>query len=734
VTPNIENTDIKLQTVLSLLWQRKLTILSCALVFLFFGGFYSWWKTPVHTVTALLHVEQSAQSIPGMRDLLSGSALESTTEIQLIKSREVLDAAVLKLRMNEIVKPVRLPLIGKVASKYNYLSNGGNEGVAEPPLGILGQYAWGGEKLVIERFDVPQKWVGQEFRLIVGGNGEYELQHNDRVIGTSSIGTPLEVSADDLDVDERMLLIVSDIQARAGTSFELAKLPPSVISQFIQKQLLIYENGRNSGILTIYMETTEPERDQKLVNTILEIYVRQNLELRSLQASKSLEFIESQLPLVKHSTEAAEERLNDYKNKHLAVNLDLETRGILERLVDIDKTLAQFDVQRAELREIYTQSHPSIQSLAAKADEVSQKRVEIENELSLLPATQQDMARLQRDTGVNDGLYTFLLNKAQTLRLVEAGTVGSARIVDSALISFKPIAPQISTILILSILIGLIVGVGWVLAAFLFRTTLDSPEDIERSFGLPVFAVVPYSRYQQRQASESPLGNAKRRSKESILASTDKDSNVVEALRSLRVSMHFAMSEEKNNVILITGPSQGVGKSFIVANLGFLAGSSGRKTLVVDADIRRGSLHRYFNVPREGGLSDYLAGDLELDDLAIETQFDNVHLVTSGRLPANPAELLLSKRFGSLIDTLTERYDQILIDSPPILPVSDTLSLVSHTDRQFLVVRAGVSNHAELQETLKRLQGVDCKVAGVVINGMRKKASGYKYYYDYEYS
>jgi len=194
--------------------------------------------------------------------------------------------------------------------------------------------------------------------------------------------------------------------------------------------------------------------------------------------------------------------------------------------------------------------------------------------------------------------------------------------------------------------------------------------------------------------------------------------------------------EAKNNVIAISGPSPGVGKSFISVNLATVLAQSSKKVLIIDADMRKGYLQKAFNEKWENGLSDFLSGRLELKNVIKQTKVENLHLITRGQIPPNPSELLMHERFSKLIETIKEHYDIVIIDTPPILAVTDPAIVSAHAGSTLLVTRFGQNHIRELDLTRNRFEQNGIDVKGVVFNGVLKKASnayGYYGYYNYEY-
>jgi tyrosine-protein kinase Etk/Wzc len=300
------------------------------------------------------------------------------------------------------------------------------------------------------------------------------------------------------------------------------------------------------------------------------------------------------------------------------------------------------------------------------------------------------------------------------------------------------VKPKRSLTLLLALVVGLVAGVvAAVVRAALFRG-IRSSQEIEAHTGLNVYSTIPLSPQQlvmaRRVAERTPGVH--------VLAQTDPNDIAVESLRSLRTALQFAMLEAKNNRVLITGATPGVGKSFVSANFAAVLASAGKRVLLIDADLRKGFLNHYFGVSRAGGLSELIAGSIQPQAAIRKNLVPNVDLITTGMLPPNPAELLMSGHFAKVLDSLSAEYDLVIIDTAPVLAAADTLSVAAHAGTLLLVARAEQSQLGELNECAKRLSHAGQTVTGVLFNAVdlsRRHYGSYSYKYggykyrDYRY-
>ncbi|MCG9707737.1 polysaccharide biosynthesis tyrosine autokinase [Pseudoalteromonas sp. Isolate3] len=723
-----ESQEIDLMALLGALLDRKLFIMAITGVFMVLGVIYAMYAAPVYQATAMIQVEDNSATVPGFDDMsgMFESTSAAVTEIELLKSRSVIGEAVDKLNLDTVVEPKLFPLIGNRAYRRFKPSSPGE--LAESSFGAS-SYAWGGESIDVFRFDVPNFNIGTEFVVVAQQNNQLALLNEEgETVLTGQVGQEL--------TNGIIELTVRNLNARPGTEFIITKRDRLNTILDLQAAIGASEKGKDSGIINLTLQDTDYGYAEKVLEEVAGIYVRRNVERNSAEAQKSLEFLEVQLPEVKKQLEYAEKRFNDYQIKQKSVNITLETQGVLDQIVQLETKLQELELQRLELSRKFKKGHPAYQGILEQIKAVKKQKDELTGEVTNLPSTQQELLRLTRDVEVSNQIYTMLLAKTQELDIVRAGTVGNVRIIDHAEVNTsKPVKPKKALIVVMATILGGMLAVAIVLVQKALHKGIEDPSEIE-AMGLPVYASVPYSDHQDKLVSFGKLKNRKATQANTILAVENPADLAIEALRSLRTSLHFAMMEAKNNVVAISGPSPGVGKSFISVNLATVLAQSDKKVLIIDADMRKGYLQKAFNEKWESGLSDFLSGRLELKNVIKQTKVPNLHLITRGQVPPNPSELLMHERFSKLVETIKDHYDLIIIDTPPILAVTDPAIVSAHAGSTLLVTRFGQNHIRELELTRNRFEQNGIDVKGVVFNGVLKKASnayGYYGYYNYEY-
>ena len=724
--------EIDLLALLGTLIDRKYFIAAITAVFMAVGVFYAVFATPVYQATAMIQVEDGGSSVPGFDDMagMFESTSAAVTEIELLKSRSVIGEAVDTLKLDIVAEPKLFPIIGNRAfRKFTPMKRGD---LAEPSLGAS-SYAWGGESIDVFRFDVPRSSIGDNFTLVAGeGAGKSKsftlLNSDDEVILQGKVGEELN--------NARFNITIRSLVARPGTEFTLVRKDRLNTILDLQAAIGAGEKGKDSGIINLSFQSESAEYAEKVLDKVAAIYVRRNVERNSAEAQKSLEFLEVQLPEVKKQLEYAEQRFNDYQIKRQSINITLETQGVLEQVVELETKLQELELKRLELSRKFKESHPTYQGVLEQIEAVEKQKQNLVGEVGNLPETQQELLRLKRDVEVSNQIYTLLLSKTQELDIVRAGTVGNVRIIDYAEVNnSKPIKPKKALIVVMATILGGMLAVATVLIQKAIHKGVEDPNEIE-ALGLPVYASVPYSDFQDKLTGFSKARKGNKDKPKSILAVDNPADLSIEALRSLRTSLHFAMMEAKNNIIAISGPSPGVGKSFISVNLATVLAQSGKKVLIIDADMRKGYLQTQFGMKWDDGLSDLLSGRLNLEQVVKKSQVQYLDVITRGQIPPNPSELLMHSNFTKLVEEIKGKYDIVIIDTPPILAVTDPAIVSAHTGTTLLVTRFGQNHAREIELTRNRFEQNGIDVKGVVFNGVVKKASnayGYYGYYNYEY-
>jgi tyrosine-protein kinase Etk/Wzc len=371
----------------------------------------------------------------------------------------------------------------------------------------------------------------------------------------------------------------------------------------------------------------------------------------------------------------------------------------------------------------FTPNHPVVKALDLQIAAITAEIGRADAHIRQLPMLERDLLRLNRDLKVNSDLYATLLNSAQQLRLVKAGKVSNVRLIDPPMMPQRPARPNRGKIVGIATAAGLALGLGVALLRRLLNQGIESAATIERMLGARVvYANIPHSRTQE----EVDRGGVQPAGQLPLLACVEPGDPAIESLRSFRTLLHSAMAHCRNNIILISGPTKGLGKSFVSANLAAVLAMSGKRVLLLDADLRDGALHRVFGQPPAPGLSEAIAGIQPLDRALHHAPISGLDFLACGNLPPNPSEFLLHPNFRILLQTLAQQYDYVLIDSSPLLEVSDTLVIAADAGAAFVLARAQVTTTDDINESIKRLNLAGCAPQGILFNDLKLRTQPFQ--------
>jgi len=497
----------------------------------------------------------------------------------------------------------------------------------------------------------------------------------------------------------------------------------------VASRLNITEVGRGSNVLKVIFKGNDPTAAVAIVNAVAGAYLEQNVSRGSEEAAKSLEFLDQQLPEIKKRLEQAEDVFNTFRLSSKSIDLDKEATSLLTQAVDLQKARMEAQLRRDMLLQKFEPTHPDVRSADLQIQTIEGDEHRLTDAISKLPETEQQFLRLQRDVTVNATLYTTLLNSSQQLKIAKAGTIGNVRIIDFALPSDGPIGLTRFQIIGASAALGILAGIALGMMLRLLQPSFRSAAAIEASLSLPVYAIVPESKAQDRISIRQQL----KKKEPALLYELESNDAAVEALRSMRIALQFAMVNASNKNVLITGPTAGVGKSFIAANLASVLAGAGKRVLLIETDMRRPRFEQIFGLRRGPGLSQYLAGTKSFGEINQSFFEGYLTVVCAGPRPPNPNELLIQGRLNSLLASVQSDFDFIFLDSPPLLPVSDALVVAKMVSTVFLVLRFEQTTPREAHDAVRRLNNSGLKADGVIFNGLKANRLGQGYRYSYYY-
>jgi tyrosine-protein kinase Etk/Wzc len=713
-----EDDEIDLMKLVDIIWSGRVSIAAAAAIGLVASWLYVVSTPPTYQANGLLQLEERSSGIAltGAMEDLMGKKTGAVTEMSILKSRMVLDRASEELRLDILAAPVPAPLHVNVLRAL---------GVSDAPWSSLSKYPWGGELIEVSGLTIPTDWGRNKILLESGEAGEFTVMLPD---GQTIKGRPGNTVSDP---EAGFALLVDRIDAKPGRQFLLGKRSKAAATDAIRGSLAVSETERASSILSLTMKASSPRQAERMLDAVAESYVAQNVSRSAAEAEKSLEFINGQLPIAEEAFRKAQGALNDYQSKQQSVDVTFEAQALLERVSDVERQLGELALAQTALTERVTENHPDYQALLNNKKALEQQLEELKALVSDLPDTQKQVFNLSRDQELTQQTYIQLLNRAQELQVVKASAIGSVRLIDKGQAGTKPIAPRRSMIMALGLLLGGMAGLAITAIRHFLRKGVRSSADLEQ-IGLPVFATINLS----KDASD----HRKNRGAMSILTLSHPDDLVVEAFRSLRTSLHFGMLDAKTNSLMLTSSAPGAGKSFTAVNLAAVAAQSGQRVCLIDADLRRGYLRRYFGVPKNHpGFAELLAGEITVDQAKTKGPVEGLDFISSGRFPPNPSELLMRPSLPAILEELNKSYDLIILDAPPVLAVTDPVVICRSVGASIAVVRHMITPMGEVEALIQTLASAGARLNGAILNGYDTsamgayKSSGYHYNYRYAY-
>lgn len=718
--------DYNLVWIADVLLHNRWIVLSCLALGMVLALAYSLLTTRIYYADAAVQVESTKRDLVDLDVLtsVSGGPASVAVELELIKSRWMLGKVVEEMQLDITAAPKRFPVIGNLLA-------GQTEDEAElvpPPAQFLSSYDWGGSKIELAEFSVADDLIDEKFTLTALGGQRYQLAVDGQLLFEAEVGQRVS--------QQGVTIEVASLHALPKVEFLLIKYEYLSIISRLRSQLSVGEQGRSTGYVVVGLRGENPEKIKKIISLLVDNYVQQNKARLAEEASNSLLFLERQLPVVRADMEKAAAKLNEYQINSGSVNVDVETRAVLEQIVVVDAALSESNLKLAEIERRFTRSHPNYRVHEQQRKELSQRKNELESKVHDLPETQQDVLRLTRDVEVATQIYLMMLSKIQQLDIVRAGTVGSVRLIDSAAVNiFRPVHPKIPIILLAGAMLGF--GLGVVIAFFraLLFSRITSQTEIE-ALSLRLFGNIPLSAAQKNADKRWEKMSPGEQCSRMILSETGEHEGGAEAFRSLRTSVHFHLVENAGKVIAISGPTPNIGKSFTSVNLAVVFAQAGKRVLLIDADMRKGYLHQFFGLEiANPGLSDFLEGTAGVENIVYPTRIDNLCVLPRGKDPQNPSELLMRDNLKSLMTEVREGFDLVIIDTPPIMAVSDALIINQYADVSLLVAKFGYNRISDIQKVLTAYGDNGMQVHGVILNASYKTLSNIQQgeygYYDY---
>ncbi|MFQ6104149.1 MAG: GumC family protein [Candidatus Glassbacteria bacterium] len=768
-----------------ILWVTFLLIFCPVLIMTLVQSF-----SPVYEASASIWVENSSAGLPAF-DLTSS---QNEGLIQILKSRTFAETIVNRLGLTLRLDTREPSILFKVLSKLNLIENPDtlnitrqnffkNISISEDTEAGLYQIASIGDRnFYLYKFDENEEeslLVSKAISNII--DQPFEMNGFSVMIDTSWSSVPFKVKFTILRFKDAVMNLMDNTQVIMGESGNfiiltvsdgdpvLAKDITNTLSQMFVDYNLSFKKEQTRNTMKILQEqldvaSRELAESEKAVKhykettgiVSLNAEVRDRIEKLAEVEAERMNLIEELKTLDSYLDEIGDEVEEGKIRSKLDIYLEAASypwtipSANLSLLRD---ELIELREERNTLALKVTESHPDLididtnimhmqdeillalqkhrEVMEEKSSALSKELRIYQSHLTNLPSEELELARLERDTKVNENVYTQVFTKFKEAQIMEAAEIADIRILDPAILPEKPVNKNNrKKLLVLGVISGLIMGVFASLLIEYMDTTIKSAEDVKESLGLPVLGVSPMIDFDE---SYEFFDYKKAKEIDSMLVTHDYSPTPVgEAYRALRTNIMFSGRSEKNHSMVISSPGPGDGKSFTIANLSITLAQQGARVLLVDGDLRRGVLHNTFACPKTPGLTEILTNRANFIEIINETHIPNLFLISCGSLIPNPSELLGSLRMRSFLEMAQDKFDIIFFDSPPLNRVTDAAVLGCQVDSVILVVRSEETDLKEAKRSIENLENVSARIMGVILNGVRDDVKKDKYsYYHY---
>jgi capsular exopolysaccharide synthesis family protein len=586
-------------------------------------------------------------------------------------------------------------------------------------------------------------------------------------------------------VTKHFHLNVRKTKATSDEAYRFMIIDPADIGHVIQKGVKVAASSKFSDILTISFEDNVALRAQEAANALSEAYIKQSIEKKNQEAKRTLDFVDKQLKLITENLKGSAIKLEEFKKNSNTVNLSAKAENIIRQMSDAEGKLAEISIQeemlsglykqvksgkglesitvggsdmektalptmiqklqdaiikKKILREDYTEMYPDVRKLRKTISQlksvivstiknltanIKERKALLEKsiakqqkQLNTLPADERMFGQLQRKFAVNEKIYSYLLEKRSETAIIKASTVSKNRIIDSALMPEDPIKPKRKLIVLVGLILGLIVGIALAFLRAFLDDRIKSEEDITKiTQDIPLLGTIPHI----KEFSDK------------VMVFLSPKSAVAESYRNLRTNLQFMTNYSKAHVIAITSTVGGEGKTTNCINLAGIMSMAGKKTIILNLDMRKPTLHEKFDLKNVQGMSSLLSGNVHLASIIQQTAHENLDIISSGPIPPNPSELIQSEFMPLILEKLKEIYDVIILDTPPIGLVTDARTLMHFADTSIYVVRANHSKKVFLKTIVQLAKQKEIKGMGILFNDVTIGKYGYGYGYGYGY-
>jgi tyrosine-protein kinase Etk/Wzc len=622
---------------------------------------------------------------------------------------------------------------------------------------------------------------GRNFNMSLVGENGFEIYFDDKDQNIQTIKGKFNPADTILMGDLSFMLLRNQKSTLTNGDFHLSFKSPDNYAKSLRKSIEITTMGSGSSILEISMQTSNKAKAQDIINTLMENYITRELNLKNQTAINTIEFIDEQLIEIKQELVFTETELEAFRSDNNILDISQEGMAVFNQLQELENQQSEIGVtlnyynyllEYIEKNPVGTLATPSttgitdagVNSLILELNNLNSQLIitessgseinpqvrilkkqiqhvlksmygnvsniknsvelqkedlqirinQVKKELRLLPGNERQLVNIQRRFSLNENLYVYLLEQKAEAGIVKASTVSSSEIIDNAMV-YGQTSPKGLRNYAIAFVLGLMFPIIFITVKEFFISTVQNVQEVNKNSNIPVLSTIALSHRNTALVLQKYPRSA-----------------VAEGFRTLRANLKFfRVDEKKHQVIMITSFSSGDGKTFSSINTAIAMANSGKKTLLLELDLRKPKISEYLNLPNNQGVSDILIGMKKITEVTKETEVKNLSTITSGPLPPNPSDLLIMDSFSKIMSDLEKEYDCIIIDAPPIGLVSEPYEIAKYADLTLFVVRdrKTPSKSIEFLNDVSNKKLIDN--VGIVYNGVDFSKTAGQYGYGY---
>lgn len=610
-------------------------------------------------------------SLAGISGAGGGSA-NTQAEIELLKSRTILGQAIQNLHLDLQIQ-AQQGFFSNLLSTENYLNTYSTQGI------LLTTKT---QSIYFSKFEVPKAYENKPLNLVLK-QGQYKIydKKTEQLLVQGLLNQVFNKNG-------WKIHIIGPTQLQQEFLVQKNSLPAAMSN--ILKNFSAQEKGKGTGIVELTYQGENKTNIPEILNTVLNIYKQQDIARSATDKDQQVKFLEKQLPELKTDLNASENQFNQFREKYGTIDVKEESELYLKQTMLLETSRIELQQKQAELSAQYTNEHPAMTAINAQLDTINKKINELNSKIKQLPEIQRQYLQYYRDVEIKTQLYTSLLGTYQSLNVAKAGELGKVSIVDYAVEPVNPIKPRKLIILVLSIFVGGFIGVLIALLRSMSKTGVKHREDIEQATGLKTYAEL----VQNRQSADSSL----------------------QSLATLIPTLRYQLQQKQHNVTLLSSIVPDQNQTAIAQQLAIFMSQTGQKVLLVDSDLKHGQLAQSLNVTTPAGLSEYLCGKAESNQVIHNTTYANLSIITCGINNHETSLAMYPTKLAQLLQQAKEQYDYVILSAAPILANSDSLNLAQHSGFNLALVQYAKTQLKEIELAKSQFENAGHTINGIIFD------------------